>query len=80
MNKDKISLELGRDEALVLFESVADYDMQSELRLTDLSERIALSLLVGAFERTLVEPFRPDYLKLVEAARARLVERHGSSD
>ena len=47
MNKDKISLELGRDEALVLFESLADYDMQSELRLTDLSERIALSLLVG---------------------------------
>ena len=77
MTEDKINLELGRDEALVLFELIADYNMEPELKLQDPSERIALNLLVGAFEKTLVEPFTPGYLELVKAARSRLVEQHG---
>ena len=80
MSEDTISLELSRDEALVLFELIADYSMQPELKLADPSERIALNLLAGAFEKTLVEPFRPDYLELVKEARTRLIERYGSSE
>ena len=80
MSDDIINVPLGRDEALVLFELMADYDFQSELKLPNEAERIAIIRLVGAFEKTLVEPFRPDYLSLVDQARARLVERYGSSE
>ena len=79
-SQDNVILTLNRDEAIVLFELIADYNMQPELKLPDLAERVALNLLVGAFEKTLVEPFRPEYLDLVKSARVRLVERYGNSD
>jgi hypothetical protein len=80
MSDDVLNLEIGRDEALVLFELIADYNMEPELKLTEHAERISMNLLVGALEKTLVEPFRPDYLELVRTARARLVEQYGSQE
>ena len=54
--------------------------MEPALKLPDHAERIAINLLVEAFEKTLVEPFLPDYLGLVDAARVRLVERYGTTE
>ena len=76
---ETINLQLTRDEALVLFELIAEYDMEPELKLPSQAERLAIIHVAGAFEKTLVELFQPDYLELVRAARTRLVERYAGS-
>jgi len=52
MSEDIVNLKLGRDEALVLFELIADYDFEPELELQQ-ADRIAIIRLAGAFERRL---------------------------
>jgi hypothetical protein len=80
VSDDVVDLKLGRDEALVLFELIADYDFEPELELAHQADRIAIIRLAGAFEKTLAEPFRRDYLELVNAARARLADRYRSPE
>jgi hypothetical protein len=80
MSDQTVTLTLIRDEGLVLFELIADYNYEPELKLPNQYERIAINLLVGAFEKTLVEPFQRDYLEQVNAARNRLTERYGGSE
>jgi hypothetical protein len=74
----KIHFELGRDEALVLFELLADFGDQERLELPSPVERLALLRLHGALERTMVEPFCPEYLELLERARKALKEEAGA--
>lgn len=75
-----VTIELGRAEALVLFEllhRLEDEDVTPE----DHAEQVALLRLSGALERTLVEPFRPDYRELLERARSQLIDSsHGDHD
>ena len=78
MTDSIISLEIGRDEALVLFELLADFYSQSKLDIPTAAERLALVRLHGALEKTLVEPFRKDYLTLINEARARLSAQSGT--
>ncbi len=68
--KDDVTLVLSKDEALVLFEWL--YTAKDIGRLPD-EERVYWSL-EGQLEKTLAEPFRPDYAALVEAARRRLLD------
>ncbi len=72
MNDEAVTLKLGKDEALVLFELLTDLDGQRQLDISPAAERLALVRLHGALEQTLVEPFRPDYRDLVDSARERL--------
>ena len=71
---ETISLTIGRDEAVILFELLASFHRQSALEIKDDAERISLVRLSGALESTLVEPFSPEYRQIVEAARKRLLE------
>jgi hypothetical protein len=75
MSNEKISLLLGRDEALVLFELLAEYENQSEIKLPENVDRLALIRLHGALESSLVEPFQKEYRKLLSEARRRLNEQ-----
>jgi hypothetical protein len=68
------TITLDDDVALVLFELLASERLESGL---DASERNALWQLEGYLEKTLVQPFSPDYLQLLEKAKASLVERFG---
>jgi hypothetical protein len=43
----------------------------------ELASRLALLRLSGAFERTLVELFAPDYEQLVKDAKSRLSKEYG---
>lgn len=70
-------IELDEDVALVLFEFLARFDETERLTFEDASEEWALILLHGELERTLVEPFKPDYLALLQAARTRIKQRAG---
>lgn len=70
---DDISIDLSRDQALVLFEwlartSAADQPVTYE----DQAEQRALWDLEASLESVLTEPLREDYRQCVDAARARL--------
>jgi hypothetical protein len=76
-----VTVELNHAAALVLANLLFRWDQSPDdrvLRLEHDAEWHALSMLEGALDRQLVEIFRPDYDRLVEAARDRLVERGGS--
>ena len=76
-DEEAVRLEIGRDEALVLFELLADFYSQPQIEIPTTAERLALVRLHGALEKTLVEPFRPDYGDLLNSARARLASQSG---
>jgi hypothetical protein len=69
------TITLDDDVALVLFELLASERLGSGL---EAPERNALWQLEGYLEKTLVQPFSPDYSQLLEQAKASLVERFGS--
>lgn len=70
-----VTPNLSADEALVLFELLYRFQEGDggALTIQHKGEEVALWRLLGELERVLVEPFRPDYTALVEAARDRLV-------
>jgi hypothetical protein len=70
-----VEVRFTPDEALVLFEWVHRLEDDDYLeRLPGLlrGEKAALWALSGALERTLAEPFDPDYARLIAEARDRL--------
>jgi hypothetical protein len=69
---DGVSIELSHDEALVLFEWLAHRDEAGDLPLEDQAEQRVLWDIHAGLESTLEEPFRPDYAKLLAAARNRV--------
>ena len=77
MTDTVVNLQLGIDEALVLFEMLADFQSEPSLTVATSAERLALVRLHGVLEKTLVEPFRPDYRELLGAARSRLKAQSG---
>jgi len=78
MSERTVTLTIGRDEALVLFEFLADFYKQPTLHISSAAERLALVRLHGVLEKTLVEPFAPNYRSLIEEARAHLIAEFGT--
>jgi hypothetical protein len=72
MSDEQIKLEIGRDEGLVLFELLAEFNDQPALEVPTPAERLALVRLHGELEKTLVEPFQPHYQALLSLARDHL--------
>ena len=68
-----VTIELPRDEALVLFELLHRWEDENSVGgPLEQGEQVALWALSCLLERVLVEPFHEDYGELVEAARTRL--------
>ena len=65
------SIELTRAEALVIFDWLSHHEDTGTTPGDD-AEQTALNGLNAALERTLVEPFQPDYNEIVKAARTQL--------
>ncbi len=74
---DRVELNIGRDEALVLFEMLADFYGQACLPIKSPVEKLALVRLQGSLERAMVEPFLPEYRTLVDEARSHLARDSG---
>lgn len=73
MADDDVTVTLTRDEALVLFELLHRWEDDDTVDgLIEPGEDVALWALSCTLETLLIEPFRPDYLELVAAARTRL--------
>lgn len=67
-----IEIRLTQDEALVLCEFFARFQETNRLRLINNAEFIALSRISAQIDRVVVQPFKQDYVELLEAARQRL--------
>ena len=67
-----VQITLENDEALVLFEFLSRFEKERVLSIEHEGERTALWNLLCLFEKELTEPFKPEYLELVAAARERL--------
>lgn len=78
ISEEAVTLTVGRAEALVLFEMLADFYSQPALEIAGPAERLALVRLHGALEKTLVEPFMPDYRELIEESRSKLAAQSGA--
>ena len=77
-NNDKVTITIGKPEALVLFELLADFHSDPVLKFRDNAERLALVRLHGALQSTLVEPFSKDYNQFIHDARNHLLKQWGT--
>ena len=71
-------IEISEDEALVLFDMLQSFGASDErtIALRHVAERNALWALNAQLEKQLVAPFKKEYAKLLDDARAR-VEAEG---
>ncbi len=76
---DSVSVELSKDEALVLFDLLHRWEDAGDVRgKVETSEQAALWGLSAALESLLVEPFATNYQDLVRRSRQRLLDRGGA--
>jgi len=76
-----VTLQLTDDEALVLFDLLAEYGEAYDGRVLGVrhaAERNALWALSAHLEKVLVSPLRPEYAERLEASRQRLQNSGGS--
>lgn len=78
IGEEGTELTIGRAEALILFEMLADFYNQPSLVISGPAQRLALVRLHGALEKALVEPFMPGYRKLIEEAESLLTAQSGT--
>ena len=72
MANDKVTVEISREEALVLFEWLSRFNKAEDTIFADQAEQRVLWDIEAMLESTLVEPFDPKYDELLEAARAKV--------
>lgn len=70
MSKNEINIKLTRNESLVLFEFLNRIIEQEDLNIyEDKAEERVLWDIVCLLEKILDEPFRQDYLDIIQKAR-----------
>ena len=72
MNSKAITIELSKDESLVLFEWLSKQSAADRPIEIDPVEQFALDRLLAKFESELLEILNPNYKRLVDEARRRL--------
>lgn len=68
----KVTIELTGDEALVLFDWITRFTEREDKEFEDQAEEKVLWQIEAVLEKVLVEPFKPDYDRLLAAARAKV--------
>lgn len=65
-----INIALSNDEALVLFEFLSNFNQKDNKEIfEDQAEQKIFWNIEGQLEKVLVEPFLPNYLNIIIAAR-----------
>jgi len=72
MSEEDIKISLTKDEALVLFEMLSRFSDTDKLNIEHQSEERALWNIKCLIEEIIVEPFKDNYIELLQAARERL--------
>jgi hypothetical protein len=70
---EPVTITLNKAQALVLFELLADFRDGSVLPIRNEAERAALWAVENCLEKTLAEPFRSDYGRILDEARKKVV-------
>ena len=70
MQIQKLIVELSNSEALILFEFLSRFRNNEKLEILDQSEERVLWDILSDLETKLIEPFKPNYLELLEKARS----------
>jgi len=73
-----MSMTIGKAEAIVWFDLLADFHNQPHLSIRNGAERVALWMLEACLEKELVEPFRTEYHSILEESRRVVLARWGS--
>ena len=74
-----VTITLDEETALVLFDCLGRWDYDDKpLELRDEAESYAMLKVIAGLESSLVAIVRPDYVELVEKARAELLRRQGA--
>lgn len=79
-SQDGVTVKLSADEALVLFEWLWRWQETGTLEIRDPAEQAPLWSIGRVLDKTLVEPFMPDYQQRLKAACDRLRRKVGGSD
>jgi hypothetical protein len=67
---DKVTIELTKDEALVLFDFLGRFKQKEHNDIfEDQAEQKALWIVEGQLEKTLIEPFDPNYTNIIKQSR-----------
>ena len=67
---DKVTIELTKDEALVLFDFLVRFNQKEHNDIfEDQAEQKALWIVEGQLEKTLAEPFYPNYTDIIRQSR-----------
>jgi hypothetical protein len=69
---EDVTLNLTRDEAVVLFDWLVRFNADKGRQFEDQAEQRVLWDLEASLESTLEEALRPDYAQIVAAARSRV--------
>lgn len=67
---DKVTIELTKDEALVLFDFLGRFNQKEHNDIfEDQAEQKALWIVEEQLEKTLIEPFDPNYTNIIKQSR-----------
>ena len=70
---ERVTIELTKDEALVLFDFLARFNqIDNESVFEDQAEQKALWNVEGLLEKVLVEPFMENYKEIIKASRQKI--------
>lgn len=75
---DSLSITIGKADALVLFDLLADFRDQPHLSIRNSAERVVLWMLEACLEKALPESFRADYNSILEDSRGAVLAKWGS--
>ena len=72
---ENVTITLSHDEALVLFEFFSRFcDHGDDFTMRHAAEYLAFMRVSAQLDGALIEPFRPEYAELLQAARDRIAE------
>lgn len=70
---ENVTITLSHDEALVLFEFFSRFcEEDDDFTLRHTAEYLAFMRVAAQLDKAIVEPFRPEYAELLQAARDRI--------
>jgi hypothetical protein len=72
MIDNKISIQLKKAEAIILFDFLFRFRENEKLEIVDQSEERVLWDILCELESKLTEPFKPNYNDLLEIARSEI--------
>jgi hypothetical protein len=78
MNGKPVTIELSKDESLILFEWLSKQSNADRPIEIDPIEQFALDRLLAKFESELVEILDPNYMKILDEARNHLAVKTGN--